>query len=92
MQEYTLCVRKGKEFLGSIILYVFLAGSLPDSLPEIPGQLLISQYNQLITLTIPSYARCAGSDGSMPTSGSAGPGFDPRQGGKFSFENFQPRG
>ena len=36
-------------------------------------------------------ARCAGSDGSMPASGSAGPGFDPRQGSKFSFENFQSR-
>ena len=32
-----------------------------------------------------------GSDGSMSASGSAGPGFDPRQGSKFSFENFQPR-
>ena len=31
----------------------------------------------------------AGSDGSMSTSGSAGPGFDPRQGSKFSFGNFQ---
>ena len=37
-------------------------------------------------------ARRAGSDGSMSASGSAGPGFDPRRGGKFSFENFQPRG
>ena len=31
-------------------------------------------------------------DGSMSASGSAGPGFDPRRGSKFSFENFQPRG
>ena len=44
------------------------------------------------------YAKCtvqacrAGSDGSMSASGSAGPGFDPWQGSKFSFENFQPRG
>ena len=37
-------------------------------------------------------ARCAGSYGGMSTSGSAGPGFDPRRGSKFSFENFQPRG
>ena len=37
-------------------------------------------------------ARCAGSDGSMSASGSAGPGFDPWRGTKFSFENFQPRG
>ena len=36
-------------------------------------------------------ARRAGSDGSMSTSGSAGPGFDSRRGSKFSFENFQPR-
>ena len=36
--------------------------------------------------------RRAGSDGSMSASGSAGPGFDPRRGSKFSFENFQPRG
>ena len=36
-------------------------------------------------------ARCAGSDGSMSASGSLGPGFDPRRGSKFSFENFQPR-
>ena len=34
---------------------------------------------------------CAVSDGSMSTSGSAGPGFDPGRGSKFSFENFQPR-
>ena len=32
----------------------------------------------------------AGSDGSMSASGSAGPGFDPQRGSKFSFENFQP--
>ena len=37
-------------------------------------------------------ARRAGSDGSMSASGSAGPGFDPRRGSKFSFDNFQPRG
>ena len=36
--------------------------------------------------------RRAGSDGSMSASGSAGPGFDPRRGSKFSFENFQSRG
>ena len=36
-------------------------------------------------------ARRTGSDGSMSASGSAGPGFDPRRGSKFSFENFQPR-
>ena len=33
-------------------------------------------------------ARRAGSDGSMSASGSAGPGFDPRRGSKFLFENF----
>ena len=37
-------------------------------------------------------ARRAGSDGSMSASGSVGPGFDPREGSNFSFENFQPRG
>ena len=37
-------------------------------------------------------ARLVGSDGSMSASGSAGPGFDPRRGSKFSFEHFQPRG
>ena len=37
-------------------------------------------------------ARRAGSDGSMSASGSAGPGFGPPRGSKFSFENFQPRG
>ena len=42
---------------------------------------------------IPNFhmARRAGSDGSMSASGSAGPGFDPRRGSKFSFENL-PRG
>ena len=35
---------------------------------------------------------CAGSDGSLSASGSAGPGFDPRWGSKFLLENFQPRG
>ena len=34
----------------------------------------------------------AGTDGSMSVSGSAGPGFDPRRGSKYSVENFQPRG
>ena len=29
-----------------------------------------------------SLARCAGSDGSMSASGSAGPGFDPRRGSR----------
>ena len=47
-------------------------------------------------ITMPHYMfwhlpRRAGSDGSMSASGSAGPGFDPRRGSKFSFENFQPR-
>ena len=37
-------------------------------------------------------ARRAGSDGSLSASGSAGLGFDPRRGSKFSFEIFQPRG
>ena len=37
-------------------------------------------------------ARRVGSVGSMSASGSAGPGFNPRWGSKFSFENFQPRG
>ena len=37
-------------------------------------------------------ARRAGSDVIMSASGSAGPGFNPRRGSKFSFENFQPRG
>ena len=32
-------------------------------------------------------ARRAGSDGSMSAFDSAGPGFDPRRGSKFSFEN-----
>ena len=36
--------------------------------------------------------RRAGLDGGMSASDSAGPGFDPRRGRKFSFENFQPRG
>ena len=36
-------------------------------------------------------ARHAGFDGSISAYGSAGPGFDPRRGSKFSFENFQPR-
>ena len=36
-------------------------------------------------------ARRAGLDGSISASGSAGPGFDPRRGSKFSFENFQLR-
>ena len=39
-----------------------------------------------------SKARRAGSDGSMSASVSAGPGFNPRRGSKFSFEIFQPRG
>ena len=37
-------------------------------------------------------AHRAGSDGSMSASGSAGPGFNPWHGSKFSIENFRPRG
>ena len=33
-----------------------------------------------------------GSNGSMSASGSASPGFNPRRGSKFLFENFKPRG
>ena len=47
---------------------------------------------QNIILTFSWKARRAGSDGSMSASGSAGPGFDPRRGSKFSFENLKPRG
>ena len=43
-----------------------------------------------VTIKIP--ARRAGSHGNMSASDSAGPGFDPGRGSKFSFENFQPRG
>ena len=46
--------------------------------------------NLLINIT--DQARWAGSDGSMSASGSVGPGFDPRQGSKFSFVNFQLQG
>ena len=45
----------------------------------------------IMVFNISGVARRAGSDGSMSASGSASPGFDPRRGGKFSFENFQPR-
>ena len=45
-----------------------------------------------VAARISNKARRAGSDGSVSASGSAGPGFDPRRGSKFSFENFQPRG
>ena len=51
-----------------------------------PAGQIVSKY------IILNEARRAGSDGSMSTSASAGPWFDPRQGSKFSFENFQPRG
>ena len=51
----------------------------------IKGQKFIGKY--LIPIV-----RSAGSDGSMSASGSAGLGFDPRWGSKFSFENFQPGG
>ena len=43
-------------------------------------------------VTIEKGARRASSDGSMSASGSAGPGFDPRRGSKFSFEIFQTWG
>ena len=48
-------------------------------------------YFNILRITLRSEARRAGSDGSV-SSGSAGQGFDPRRGSKFSFENFQPRG
>ena len=44
------------------------------------------------TVLLSIEARHAGSYGSMSASGSAGPGFNPRRGSKFSFENFEPRG
>ena len=51
-------------------------------------------YNKvsLTVIYIRPQTRHAGSDGRMSGSISAGPGFDPQQDGKFSFENFQPRG
>ena len=48
--------------------------------------------SDLLLFYVLNKARRAGSDGSMSASGSAGPGFNPRRGSKFSFENFQPRG
>ena len=48
--------------------------------------------NLAIIITFCFASRRAGSDGSMSASGSAGPGFYPRRGCKFSFENFRPRG
>ena len=51
-------------------------------------QLLMSS----VDVNIDLHALRTGSDGSMSTSGSAGLGFDPWRGSKFSFENFQPRG
>ena len=41
---------------------------------------------------IPEVGRLAASDGITSASDSAGPGFDPRRGSQFSFENFQLRG
>ena len=53
----------------------------------------LQNYNiTFLSSDIRSEARRTGSDGSMSASGSAGPGFDPRRGSKFSLENFQPRG
>ena len=51
--------------------------------------MIYSEYFPLscVFLTFYERARRAGSDGSMSASGSAGPGFDPRWGSKFSFEN-----
>ena len=37
----------------------------------------------LVSTTLQTNARRAGSDGSMSASGSAGPGFNPRRGNKF---------
>ena len=51
-----------------------------------------TQLQKFTQLTLSVGARRAGSDGSMSASGSAGLGFDPRRGNKFSFENFQSRG
>ena len=57
------------------VLYVFLDNLFSCSLNS-----------YLLSLLQPDQARRAGSDGSMSASGSAGPGFDPRRGSKFSFE------
>ena len=67
---------------------------------ERPKLLILADFNARIGNkdTLPcitsdiNIARRAGSNGSMSASGSAGPGFDPRWGSKFSFENVQPRG
>ena len=53
---------------------------------------VIFYFEQFKPITFIGGARRADTDGSMSASGSAGPGFDPRRGSKFSFEDLQPRG
>ena len=57
-----------------------------------PNFLILMSFGSQMCVLHYAKKRRAGSDGSMSASGSAGPGFNPRQGSKFSFENFQPRG
>ena len=60
------------------------------SLPVLSSHFHSTYYN-MNNIFHKTKARRADSDGGMSASGSAGPGFDPRRGIKFSFENFQPR-
>ena len=79
-----------------------LADEVEPQLPDVPAEPGISHsiitahlFHRVclcIIIYIFNLARHAGSAGSMSASGSAGPGFNPRRGSKFSFENFQPRG
>ena len=53
---------------------------------------IICLSRSVMQIRCPYIWTCAGSDGSMSAFGSAGPGFDPQWGSKFSTENFQPLG
>ena len=53
---------------------------------SIPGGVVKFHYFHTVYSTRKKKARRVGSDGSMPASVSAGPGFDPRRASKFSFE------
>ena len=67
-------------------------GSVRNGLDILPHSFLLSSKLTYCMYYSGSASRRAGSDGSMSASGSAGPGFDPRRGSKFSLENFEPRG
>ena len=98
-------MEQGKEAARNLGQQMSITRTYSDELKNCGAFRHFSQRNNNITRgeSPPPFQKCncltkllsicrVGSDGGMSVSGPPGPGFDPRWGSKFSFENFQPRG